>query len=148
MTPQPQQDNFYKLTRWDLEEFYDAIAHINGKAEADRMWERIERNTRSRTTPSAQIPRCLCTECSFPARSSRSCRHALSGQDKRKIEATIRNQTRKELFDIINSGKSALYEIQPDGQWNQILQAKMDVLCWIEESLRSIAPTAQERDTP
>ena len=56
MIPQPQQtDNFYRITRWDLEEYYDAIAHINGKPEADRMWERIERNARtSRPAPSPE----------------------------------------------------------------------------------------------
>jgi len=47
MTP-AQQPELYALTRWGLEEYYDALAHINGKAYADRMWERVERDTRSR----------------------------------------------------------------------------------------------------
>lgn len=46
-------------------------------------------------------------------------------------------EERERVLEVISDGKSALYEIKPDGNWDYILQAKMDVLCWIEESLRS-----------
>ena len=48
MTTDAQQPEHYALTRWGLEEYYDALAHINGRAYADQMWERIERDTRTR----------------------------------------------------------------------------------------------------
>ena len=45
---------------------------------------------------------------------------------------------REGVLDIINKGKDALYQIEPDGYWTPILQAKMDVLLWIEERVESL----------
>lgn len=42
-----EQDGYF-LTRWGLEECYDALDLINGKPYADQVWEMIERDTRSR----------------------------------------------------------------------------------------------------
>jgi hemerythrin superfamily protein len=60
---------------------------------------------------------------------------AIFDNTKRMVDE-IRQSEREKVLDIIKSGKSALYELSHDGDWTQILQAKMDVLCWIEEKLR------------
>ena len=37
-----QHKEYYLLTRDDLEEFYDSLAHVMGKEYADNVWATIE----------------------------------------------------------------------------------------------------------
>lgn len=64
-------------------------------------------------------------------------RHAPDVAIRREAYDQGAREERERVLEVISDGKSALYEIKPDGNWDYILQAKMDVLCWIEESLRS-----------
>jgi hypothetical protein len=51
-------------------------------------------------------------------------------------DAQVAKAERERILKVIADGKAALYEIEPDGHWGAILQAKMDVLCWMEETFR------------
>jgi hypothetical protein len=53
-----------------------------------------------------------------------------------KHDTHTRTTERNATLDIINKGKDALYQIMPDGYWDQVLQAKFDVLLWVEEQVR------------
>jgi hypothetical protein len=96
-----------------------------------------------RSRPHTPAPSCV--ECPNPSLRNEQFRSKLENQRKmyeERLEQASRAATlaeNKRVLDVINSGKSALYEIMPDGHWDAILQAKMDVLCWIEESLRTAA---------
>ncbi len=50
--PQPQPQH-YTITRAGLEEFYDAVALVNGKEYADKIWAMIERDTLATHAPAA-----------------------------------------------------------------------------------------------
>lgn len=62
----------------------------------------------------------------------RSRRTSITVQDR---EKDLINQERMKILKIIDAGKSALYDLEPDGHWSPITQAKMDVLCWLEEKI-------------
>jgi len=53
------------------------------------------------THTSAPAPYCLCVECSYSARSAKSCRHTLAGEDKRKIAKAAREQENKRLVEEV-----------------------------------------------
>jgi hypothetical protein len=75
---------------------------------------------------------CLNPECTLWQAADQNC-----WKSQKEYNLDIAAKEREKVKKIIDSGKSALYEIERDGQWNQILQAKMDVLCWIEEELNT-----------
>jgi hypothetical protein len=60
------------------------------------------------------------------------------GTDTSEKSEYIRGVTaeRERVVDVLNKGKDALYQIMPDGHWDGILQAKFDVLLWVEEQVR------------
>ena len=51
-------------------------------------------------------------------------------------DARIRKEERERVLKIIEDGKSGLKEYYPDGYWDKTSQAKLEVLCWLEETLR------------
>lgn len=46
-----QAEKHYIITRAGLEEFYDALALVNGKAYADKVWDLVERDTEHHSRP-------------------------------------------------------------------------------------------------
>lgn len=98
-------------------------------------------DTRSRPTTAADAPENPCIEngCTDIENCDEICEHSriFSPAWVKQHDTDIRKDEREKVLKIISEGKSALYEIMPDGNWDGILQAKMDVLCWMEESLRT-----------
>lgn len=81
-------------------------------------------------------PERLCDECNIIEVEERLIN---AEQDLKNAIEQSKREERERVLKIIDGGKSALTETY-DGHWSQIQQAKMDVLCWVEKSLRGEQP--------
>jgi len=137
MTP-AQQPEHYALTRWGLEEYYDALAHINGRAYADQMWERIERDTRTRPhTPAPDTDR-----------------HDPRIELRRVIQqeehdaAVARAATLATLDTVVSDIEKMIdaeQERGTDGNYSKDSITKLGILAYVSEHFKSLRSTAQER---
>lgn len=132
MTDQPQQQE-YIITECQIKRY-----HLDSYIVPDDLQITAADEIRSRPAPIPEHNELAERECAI----NNCFRKDWMQRHDTTVAAQAREEELQRAIGIINSGKSALYEIMPDGHWTPILQAKFDVLLWVEESLRS----KQERE--